>query len=241
MNRETKLPLAGITWMIAMLAVLIFGFGYRVEAQDSDQQLEVQPSEGDEQINGNDSNQNNQDQEKAEQEDAQEGNNQPEDNNNQEQDTQNNQDQGTYDYVAQPGDSYTLMARKAAQTYGLVNDINLTTAEIVYAETHLTKQAGEPKLEVGQEVQFQVSEVAKTVKEAQGLSEEVESMWSFYAQQVPSFNTNNVGEGSVRSSSTEATDDGGNERAATQDEEDGDSKDASSSGNVEAASDQAGK
>lgn len=107
---------------------------------------------------------------------------------------QEQQSQGaSYHYKAQPGDSYTLMARKAVQTYGLKNDVNLSLAQIVYAETKMTQEAGSPQLEVGQNVQVAESVVKQWVERAQELSEEDRADWDYYAQ-FANFNTDNVGE-----------------------------------------------
>jgi LysM repeat protein len=55
-------------------------------------------------------------------------------------------DEGTFDYVAQSGDSYSLIARKAVQTYGVINSVNLSGAQIIFVETNLTLAAGSPVL-----------------------------------------------------------------------------------------------
>lgn len=98
-----------------------------------------------------------------------------------------------YTYIAQPGDSYTKMVRKAVQTYGIVNGVDLSSAEIVYAETTLTREAGAPMLEVGQEVVIEQSAVQQVVDKAGQLSEEAEALWATYVPHVD-FNTNSVGE-----------------------------------------------
>jgi hypothetical protein len=99
----------------------------------------------------------------------------------------------SYNYQAQKGDSYTKMARKAVQTYGLTNSINLSGAKIVYAETHLTKDAGSPRLDLGQSVAISEASVKAWVEKAMAITAEEESAWNFYVQFV-NFNTNNVGE-----------------------------------------------
>lgn len=100
-----------------------------------------------------------------------------------------------YTYVAQSGDSYTLMARKAVQTYGLNNEVNLSEAQIIFAETNLTQAADSPRLNVGQEVQIKQSLVKEWVEKAQQLSEEQQADWAAYTAGVD-FNTNSVGEAS---------------------------------------------
>lgn len=98
-----------------------------------------------------------------------------------------------YSYVAQPGDSYTLMARKAVQTYGLKHNVNLSEAAIIYAETHLVQQSGLPQLEVGQRVEIAEAAVGEWVDLAQKLTDSQLASWDYYAQ-LANFDTDNVGQ-----------------------------------------------
>ncbi|HLG90710.1 MAG TPA: hypothetical protein VI336_00900 [Candidatus Saccharimonadales bacterium] len=99
----------------------------------------------------------------------------------------------TYSYVAQAGDSYTKMARKAVQTYGLKNKVSLSPASIIFAETNLTREAGSPQLNLGQKVEIKESTIHEWVDKAQNLSDAQEAAWNFYVQFV-NFDTKNVGE-----------------------------------------------
>lgn len=111
-----------------------------------------------------------------------------------EQEQAEDQEQGdTYSYTAQAGDSYTVLARKAVQTHGLVNDVELSQAQIIFAETRLTQAANSPELAVGQAVEINESAVEDWVKAAQELSEEQEALWQQYVPGVD-FNTDNNGE-----------------------------------------------
>jgi len=101
----------------------------------------------------------------------------------------------TYTYVAQPGDSYSLMARKAIQTYGIVNKANLSPAQIIYAETLLTQEANSPHLIRGQQVTIKVATVKNWVDKAGALSDTAKAAWQVYANGVD-FNTNRVGQAS---------------------------------------------
>jgi ABC-type oligopeptide transport system substrate-binding subunit len=103
------------------------------------------------------------------------------------------EDEPHYDYQAQQGDSYTKMARKAVQTYGVVNKIDLSGAKIVYAETNLTLEAGSPQLNLGQGVAISEASVKAWVEKAMAITAEEEAAWNHYVQFVD-FNTNNVGE-----------------------------------------------
>jgi hypothetical protein len=99
----------------------------------------------------------------------------------------------TFSYVAQPGDSYSLMARKAIQTYGIVSNVNLSGAQILYAETNITRLVGSPILVLGQNVDIEESVVSDWVQRAQDLSEEEKAAWELYVP-FADFNTNAVGQ-----------------------------------------------
>lgn len=98
-----------------------------------------------------------------------------------------------YSYVAQPGDSYSEMARKAVQTYGLKYKKNTTEAGIVFAETNLTQQAGSPYLNEGQKVEFTESKVKEWFEKSQKLTPAQVQAWNAYVSDV-NFTTNNIGQ-----------------------------------------------
>lgn len=102
-----------------------------------------------------------------------------------------------YTYVAQPGDSYSVLARKAVQTYGIVNDVRMSQAEIIAAETSLTIKAGSPLLLEGKAVQFNAANIQSAVEEAQAMSDTEESQWQAYVPFVD-FNTDSNGEQAQR-------------------------------------------
>lgn len=99
----------------------------------------------------------------------------------------------TYDYVAQSGDSYTKIARKAVQTYGIINGVNLTPAGIIFAETTLTHEAGSPALNLGQTVSINETAIEDVVEKAVSLTDSQQAAWNYYVQFV-NFNTDNVGQ-----------------------------------------------
>ncbi len=99
----------------------------------------------------------------------------------------------TYSFTAQPGDSYAKIARKSVQIYGIVNNTNLSQAQIVAAETFLSSEAGFPVLAVGETVTLSESAVRAAVEKAQGLDEAAVALWQRYVPYVD-FNTDNVGE-----------------------------------------------
>ncbi|RTK94582.1 hypothetical protein EKI60_03110 [Candidatus Saccharibacteria bacterium] len=98
-----------------------------------------------------------------------------------------------YKYVAQPGDSYSLLARKAVQTYGIKNKIKLSLAKTIAAETWLTQAAHSPELNEKQSVEIQESVIKQNVEKAQKLSAADEAAWAVYTQGV-NFNTSAVGQ-----------------------------------------------
>lgn len=98
-----------------------------------------------------------------------------------------------YQYVAQAGDSYSVLARKAVQTYGLVNKVSLSLAQIVSAETKLTVAAGSPELSEGQSVTMDAAAVKAAVEAAQKISADEAAAWEAYVPYVD-FNTNAYGQ-----------------------------------------------
>lgn len=107
--------------------------------------------------------------------------------------TQNNNQQTSYNYTAQEGDTYSQIARKAVQTYGKIHTVNLSLAQIVFAETGLTQAAGSPLLEVGQKVELKEDTVKQWVEKAKTLSAEDQAAWNTYVPFVD-FNTDAVGQ-----------------------------------------------
>ncbi len=99
----------------------------------------------------------------------------------------------SYSYVAQPSDSYSKVARKAIQTYGLKNKVKLSKSQIIYAETNLTQEADSPQLLQGQKVEIKESAVKSWVVKAKDLKKDQLAKWDKYTIGV-NFNTDNVGE-----------------------------------------------
>ncbi len=106
---------------------------------------------------------------------------------------QNEETGEVYSFTAQPGDSYTEIARKTVQIYGIETETNMSVEQIVYVETNLTKAAGSPELNLGQQVTISKSLVKEWVDSAQNLSEAEQSLWTKYSD-VVDFNTDSVGE-----------------------------------------------
>lgn len=107
--------------------------------------------------------------------------------------SEENTESSRYSYIAQSGDSYTKIARKAVQTYGYYEDASLSLAQIVAAETFLTNKAESPNLNIGDTVSISEDAVKSAVEKAQSLDEAAEARWEKYVPFVD-FNTDNVGE-----------------------------------------------
>lgn len=97
-----------------------------------------------------------------------------------------------FTYVSQPGDSYSLMARKSIQNFAAENKLTLTNAQIIFAETNLTQLAQSPYLEIGQKVSVAKSTLKEWTEKAKALTKDQEARWNVYAQ-FANFNTSSVG------------------------------------------------
>lgn len=96
-------------------------------------------------------------------------------------------------FVAQKGDSYTKMARKAVQIFGIDNKVDLSGAQIVFVETNITQVAGSLELNLGESVSISKATIGEWVEKAKQLTDGQKALWQVYANRVD-FNTNNVGE-----------------------------------------------
>ena len=89
-----------------------------------------------------------------------------------------------YAYTARSGDSYSVLARKAVQTYGIREKVNLTQAQIIAAETFLTSEAGFPALNLSQSVTLDKTVVKAAIVKAQALSATSLALWQTYVKYV---------------------------------------------------------
>jgi len=101
----------------------------------------------------------------------------------------------SYVYTAQPGDSYTLFARKAIETYAQQQKINLSQNRIIYTETNLTVAAGSPYLNLGQQETLSAATVKSWVTQAQNLSDAQAALWNVYVP-TANFDVSHVGQAS---------------------------------------------
>ena len=82
-----------------------------------------------------------------------------------------------YKYIAQSGDTYTQLARKAIQTYGIADNVKLSPAQIIFAETSLALEAGSVELNEGSATTLKKETVKKWVEAAQKLSDADQALW----------------------------------------------------------------
>lgn len=102
-------------------------------------------------------------------------------------------DDSSYRFTAQQGDSYAKIARKSVQIYGIDNEVSLSQAEIVAAETFLSSEANFPAVGAGEDVEISQAAVKAAVEKAQGLDDAAKARWQKYVPSVD-FNTDHVGE-----------------------------------------------
>lgn len=89
-----------------------------------------------------------------------------------------------YAFTAKEGDSYTVLARSAVQSYAKTQGLKLQTAQIIAAETFLAQEAGSPLLDIGQKVTLKTTAVHNAVKKAQALNAEQLTAWETYVPYV---------------------------------------------------------
>jgi hypothetical protein len=87
----------------------------------------------------------------------------------------------SYSYTAQPGDSYTLLARDTIKQHTSKQNITLSPEQAVAAETFVVEAAGAPSLEVGQKVIIANEAIVLAVTEVQKLTAEEQANWSAYS------------------------------------------------------------
>lgn len=110
-----------------------------------------------------------------------------------EKNTKDDVKQATYTYVANPGDAYSQLVRKAVQTYGIKHDVNLAVGKIIAIETRVAEQSGWPMLNEGQTVSFSEGLVKAWIDEVKDMSEVDVAAWATYAPYI-NFDTRSIGE-----------------------------------------------
>jgi hypothetical protein len=94
----------------------------------------------------------------------------------------NTQATGTYEFVAQPGDSLTVLVRRALQLYQQSKNITLGSGAEMYTETNVTQSLGNGLLEVGQPVSVPASLLQQYIDSSQGLTPDQNDNWAHYAE-----------------------------------------------------------
>lgn len=85
-----------------------------------------------------------------------------------------------YTYTARMGDSFTVLARKAVQKYSADVRAGLSQAQIIAAESQLTRMALWPELEIGEKVMLKNTDVKSVVDSVKKLSGADLAAWATY-------------------------------------------------------------
>jgi hypothetical protein len=123
----------------------------------------------------------------------------------------------SYEFETPAGGSLSLLVRRAVQLYDQQNqDITLSPAQAIYAETNIVKALGERPLEVGEKVTVPGDRIEEFVKKSQDLSEAQTARWAVFAatadfDQVASLNPVNGSDDSEQTERTEQTENGSDE------------------------------
>jgi hypothetical protein len=89
----------------------------------------------------------------------------------------------SYQYVAVAGDNMSKLTRRSVDLYDQADDsIELTYAQVIFAETNIVQDAGPRLLDVGDSFEVPTSQIEKYIAEAPGLTEAQLAAWDGYAQ-----------------------------------------------------------
>lgn len=98
----------------------------------------------------------------------------------------------SYEFVAQPGNSMSVMARRAIQLYDQkTDDITLPEPCIIAAETNIVQSLGPRWLREGEQFKIDESVVSDWARKANGLTEEQRAAWKVYSDNA-NFTLNDV-------------------------------------------------
>ncbi len=93
-------------------------------------------------------------------------------------------DEATVTVVAVAGDSYSRIVRKAITEYSAKNNIVLTGAQRIAAETRIITEAGFPALEIDERIEISTNTITTNVAYVQTLSNEQLLLWQPYAKKA---------------------------------------------------------
>ncbi len=93
-----------------------------------------------------------------------------------------NEKTASYEFVTEPGCSLSLLTRRALQLYDQQNeDVSLTPAAAMYAETNIVRRLGSRLLEIGERVKIDQPLLDEFVQKSKTLSPETLAAWDTYA------------------------------------------------------------
>jgi hypothetical protein len=99
---------------------------------------------------------------------------------------------GAYEFVTPKGGSLSLLTRRALQLYDQNReDIELTPAAAMYAETNIVQAMGSRLLEIGERVRIERPLLDRFTDRSQSLSRQTLAAWSNYASQAD-FSISNI-------------------------------------------------
>ncbi len=89
----------------------------------------------------------------------------------------------SYQYIVQPSNNMSILARRSITLYDQANDtIELTEAQVIFIETNIVQEMGPRLLDVNENFEVTKDLIEKYVAEAPGLSEATLAAWDGYAQ-----------------------------------------------------------
>lgn len=89
----------------------------------------------------------------------------------------------SYQYIVQPNNNMSILARRSITLYDQGNDtIELTEAQVIFIETNIVQEMGPRLLDVNENFEVTKDLIEKYVAEAPGLSETTLAAWDGYAQ-----------------------------------------------------------
>lgn len=90
-----------------------------------------------------------------------------------------------YEFEVPAGGSLSTITRRALQLYDQANDqVTLTPAAAIFAETTIVKRLGDRYLEVGEKVRLETKLLQEVTESAKQLTSEQTAGWQFYADQA---------------------------------------------------------
>lgn len=103
----------------------------------------------------------------------------------------NNKETTAYQFVADRGDSQSILVRRALQLYADATNTELSEAATIYCETNIVQDLGSHWLEVGEELSVPVSSLQQYIENSRELSDQEIANWQTWANQA-TFNLEHV-------------------------------------------------